>query len=149
MSKDQKILFSYFLLWQFYELQGALDLQGSLLTRLLVFFLVGCSFLYCIAVHLPNKKGEVKLPFFVVTLDLFLILLTLYGVVYMVIGGSTFFAQENVEEFQYLKNLYRVQLPLYVFFYYARKGVLDDSMMKKNTCGHAGVGVNEIKDSID
>ena len=131
MSKDQKILFSYFLLWQFYELQGALDLQGSLLTRLLVFFLVGCSFLYCIAVHLPNKKGEAKLPFFVVTLDLFLILLTLYGVVYMVIGGSTFFAQENVEEFQYLKNLFRVQLPLYVFYYYARRGSLDETMMRK------------------
>lgn len=131
MNKDQKLLFSYFLLWQFYELQGALGLQGSLLTRLLVFFLVGLSFVYCLAVHLPNRRGEVSLPFFVVALDLFLILLTLYGVVYMVIGGSTFFAQESVEEFQYLKNLYRVQLPLYVFFYYARKGVLDDSMIKK------------------
>lgn len=131
MNKDQKLLFSYFLLWQFYELQGALGLQGSLLTRLLVLFLVGLSFVYCLAVHLPDRRGEVSLPFFVVALDLFLILLTLYGVVYMVIGGSTFFAQENVEEFQYLKNLYRVQLPLYVFFYYARKGVLDDSMMKK------------------
>lgn len=131
MTKDQKIIFVYFLLWQFYELQGAFDLAGSLLTRLLIAALVAVSFVYCVAVHLPNKKGEFQLPFFIVALDLFLLMLSVYGVLYVIEGGQTFFASEDVEEFQYLKNLFRVQLPLYVFYYYARRGSLDETMMRK------------------
>ncbi len=66
---------------------------------------------------------------FILSLDALILLLTIYGVIFL------FNDSLNVDEvrYNYLKRIYCTLLPIYFFYYYAIKGVLDSFVMRRLT----------------
>ncbi len=127
--KDSTKIYLYTCGWIFYYLQSLVGLDGSLVTAMWVLFMVGVSFLYVVAVHWPTGRPErTRLPLFILSLDLFLFVLTIYGVVYLFDDTPG-----EGRHFNYLKSIYASMFPIYFYYYYAVKGSLDDDLMRRLT----------------
>ena len=120
----------YILLWVLYSLQGTLYATGSIISRGLLVVLMLMSIYYAIKV---NNGGQ-KLPSFLRVLNAFVAMITLYGIVVildptpLIITGDGLYAP--VAKFEFLKSAYMSLLPIYVFYYFAKKGILTEETIR-------------------
>lgn len=117
----------YILLWCLYNLQGALYPSGSLLAKLLLFVILIWSIFSFIRVN----KSPNTLPSFLKASNLFLFIMTFYGVVLIISGQELYitedYAQIKSYNHDYLKNIYLSLLPIYVCYDYSRSGKFDQT----------------------
>lgn len=128
--KDSTKVYLYTGGWILYYLQSLFLLEGSSISTLWVVGLILVSFFYVVLCHVSRVDVQKsRLPMFILSLDALILLLTIYGVIFL------FNDSLNVDEvrYNYLKRIYCTLLPIYFFYYYAIKGVLDSFVMRRLT----------------
>lgn len=121
-SKKNTVVYcyAYTILWQLYQLQGFLEIGG--LAKLLLLFLVGYSLYKVIDVNL-----KYKLPLFLKGANVLLLMFTLYGLIYVIIGDVYIIqaplGTRKLVKLDYLKNIFLSIPVIYVYYDYAQKGV--------------------------
>lgn len=124
--KGKHILYLYLLLWIVYELQGLVGLSGSALSLGIVVFLNLVSIYYAIMVNFKVNHN----PIYVKALNLLLLMFTFYGILYCLDGPHYMLGVREDKPYNYLKSIYNSLLPIYVFYYFSRKNILTNRMMK-------------------
>ena len=120
----------YILLWVIYSLQGTLYASGGIISRGLLVVLMLMSIYYAIKV---NNSGQ-RLPSFLRVLNVFVAMITLYGVVAildptpLIVTGDGLYAP--IAKFEFLKTAYISLFPIYVFYYFAKKGILTEETIR-------------------
>lgn len=129
MLKSKYILSLYVGCWAFYNIQYLFGLEGSLLTRVLILILNVVSLFYCFAAHVFKTT-----PLYIKALDAFLIMMTIYGIIYLYSEPVALYMDQVSGNYNYLKKIYNSLLPIYFFYYYTRIGVLNENNIKKLVC---------------
>ena len=124
--KEKYILFLYVLMWFLYELQGLLWTEGNLLSQAIILTLNGLSLYY---VAMVNLKVVRKLAY-IYALNALLLMFFFYGVVYMLDGEHHYLGVVVYKPFNYLKGIMNSLLPIYVFYFFAWKGILSKRYMQ-------------------
>lgn len=126
LLKEKHILFLYILLWFLYELQGLLWTEGNLLSQVIILTLNAMSiyYLWMVNMKVPNK------PSYIYALNVLLLMFFFYGVVYVLEGEHFYLGVTVSKPFNYLKGIMNSLLPIYVFYYFAWKGVLSKRYMQ-------------------
>lgn len=114
----------YFGLFTLYEMHGFLYAKTSLLNKLLVFYILFIGLFHFIKILFYETKSN-KLPFIKVFI-FFTIFLSCYGIFNIINGSPSNLVTSEV----YLKNILISFLPLYSFFYYSKKGYINESWIK-------------------
>lgn len=124
--KEKHILFLYILLWFLYELQGLLWTEGNLLSQVIILTLNAMSiyYLWMVNMKVPNK------PSYIYAMNVLLLMFFFYGVVYVLEGEHFYLGVTVSKPFNYLKGIMNSLLPIYVFYYFAWKGVLSKRYMQ-------------------
>ena len=103
--------------------EGGIISIGLLAVNLLV------SMLYTVKVMLlPNN------PVYFKGLNMLMWLFTIYGIVYIAVNPSTIsysIPGISVQSYNYLKAIYLSMLPIYPFYYFAKKGYLSAGRLRK------------------
>lgn len=121
----------YILLWGIYYLQGTLYPSGSIISQGVLALIMLISLYYCFKVNITYK-----LPIFMRVLNVFLVVLSVYGMLFMLSPTQVYF--ENIistpaTKHEYLKTIYMSLLPIYVMYHYGRRGVLTTSYICRFT----------------
>ena len=124
--KEKHILFLYILLWFLYELQGLLWTEGNLLSQVIILTLNAMSiyYLWMVNMKVPNQ------PSYIYAMNVLLLMFFFYGVVYVLEGEHFYLGVTVSKPFNYLKGIMNSLLPIYVFYYFAWKGVLSKRYMQ-------------------
>ncbi len=125
--KERYILYLYLLLWFLYELQGVFWTAGNSLSLVIILILTAISLFYAVKV---NLEGGSRVRF-LTALNLLLIMFTLYGIVYIIEGPRATLGVAQSKPYNYLKAIYNSLLPIYTFYYFSRKGILNHSLLTK------------------
>ncbi len=118
----------YILLWGIYYLQGTLYPTGGVISQGVLAFIMLMSIYYFVRVNIAYK-----LPSFLKVLNLFLAIMTIYGVVFMFDPTPIVFdniLSQKVNKLEYLKTLYMSLLPIYAMFYFVKKNILTESFIR-------------------
>lgn len=119
----------YILLWALYSLQGTLYASGSIISQGLLAIIMLLSFYY---VFIVNTQYKV-LPGFLRVLNVFLLMLTAYGVVLMLSGTTIykdFALSESVSNTFFLKTVYMSLLPIYAFYHFGKTKLLTGDIIR-------------------
>lgn len=120
----------YFIIWCLYNLQGALYSSGGVISRSLLLILLFWSL--CIVYKVVT--GPRNQPNYFKALNVFLLTTTLYGLLLMLSGQSLYITEGymniKTNNFDYLKHIYMSFFPMYVYYYYTRKGNLNEKHLK-------------------
>lgn len=119
----------YILLWVLYKLQGTLYASGSMISQALLAIILSLSIYY---VALVNFSGE-KLPSFLKILNVFLLMLTAYGIVAILDPTPIYFGNTldtQAPKYEFLKTSYMSLLPIYVFYFFHNKGLLTEPIIR-------------------
>lgn len=127
--RSKYILFLYVGCWAFYNIQYLFGLEGSLLTRVLILILNVVSLFYCFAAHVFKTT-----PLYIKALDAFLIMMTFYGIIYLYSEPVALYMDQVSGNYNYLKKIYNSLLPIYFFYYFTRKGTIDENLIKYLAC---------------
>lgn len=112
----------YITLWCLYNLQGVLyTVGGGLSKTVLLVLLLWSIYLFLVTIT------RFKMPVFVKILAGIVLIFTIYGLVPIVTGTG----YGSINSFEYLKQILKSLLPVYVFYYYARKDYLTIDLLKK------------------
>lgn len=124
--REKHILFLYILLWFLYELQGLLWTEGNILSQIIILTLNGMAVYYFCMVNMkvPDK------PAYIYVLNALMIMFFFYGMVYVLEGDHFYLGVTVNKPFNYLKGIMNSLLPIYVFYYFAWKGVLTKRYMQ-------------------
>ena len=114
----------YFILWITYSLQGVLYQSGGVISRGLLLILL----IWSLCIMWRVNTSSPKLPLFFKSLNVFIFVTTIYGVI-LILSGQDLYVTEGhmnlkVSNIDYLKNIYMSLLPMYVFYDYTRRGKL-------------------------
>lgn len=126
LLKEKYILSIYVLMWFLYELQGLLWTEGNLLSQAIILTLNGVSLYY---VWMVNAKVMCK-PTYIYALNALLLMFFFYGVVYILEGEHFYLGVAVYKPVNYLKRIMNSLLPIYVFYYFAWKGILSKRYMQ-------------------
>lgn len=107
----------YIFLWCSYYLQGILYPMGSIYSRLIFLLVISISLYNFIIVNY-----RYKLSFFLKSLNILLIMFTIYGVLLLL---SSYNLPYGISKHVYLQEIYKSLLPLYSGFLYAKEGKLN------------------------
>ena len=116
-------------------MQGALGFEGTTLSQSLLLVGIIMSIYYFFYSH-----SKYKLPKYFKALDLLLGLFTAYGVFHIIKGGNTVMLNYGgqilriVPNYYYLKDIYISLLPIYAFFVFGKKKLLNETTIKTWTC---------------
>lgn len=111
--------------WCLYFLQGTLGMKGSSVSAILSVVLVTISLSYVFLSQPINEIKRGKIPFLLVALDMFLVVLIFYKVLYMAREGDVTALMSKD-----LQVLCITLLPVYFYYYYAKKGSLTEREMR-------------------
>lgn len=128
MKKYINICSIYILLWFVYYLQGIVYAEGSAISQMILLIIMCISAFYFVYV---NRKW--KVPPFMRVLNLFIAVMTIYGVALMLDPQPVylgFVISETLSKLEFLKMLYISFLPIYVMYYCTQKGMLSLSMIQ-------------------
>lgn len=101
----------YVLLWALYYTQGTFLPMGSIWSRgVLVLFLL-ISVYFCL-----QTVTRLKQPLYFKSLNVLLLMFTIYGVIHIVVGGGV----------GYLQMIYLSLLPIYTFYVLTKNGKIDE-----------------------
>ena len=114
----------YFILWITYSLQGVLYQSGGVISRGLLLILL----IWSLCIMWRVNTSSPKLPLFFKSLNVFIFVTTIYGVI-LILSGQDLYVTEGhmnlkVSNIDYLKNIYLSLLPMYVFYDNTRRGKL-------------------------
>ncbi len=126
LLKEKYILSIYVLMWFLYELQGLLWTEGNLLSQAIILTLNGVSLYY---VWMVNAKVTGK-PAYIYALNALLLMFFFYGVFYILEGEHFYLGVAVYKPVNYLKRIMNSLLPIYVFYYFAWKGILSKRYMQ-------------------
>lgn len=118
----------YILLWSLYYLQGTLYAEGSIISQLLLLLLLLYSS-YCFV----KVVVSYKLPPLFVSINIFLGIMTIYGIIFIILPQNIYIGDDlstPVVKMNFLKNLYMSILPIYVMFYFSKKKILTEKVVK-------------------
>lgn len=118
----------YILLWSLYYLQGTLYAEGSIISQLLLLLLLLYSS-YCFV----KVVVSYKLPPLFVSINIFLGIMTIYGIIFIILPQNIYMGDDlstPVVKMNFLKNLYMSILPIYVMFYFSKKKILTEKVVK-------------------
>ena len=114
-------LYVYFTLWCLYSLQGPLYPTGSIIAKILLLILLVWSIVVMFKVNMHERNK----PQFFSALNTFLLVTTMYGVL-LILSGQELYITEidyiKTSNTDYLKQIYISLLPIFVFYYYTKKG---------------------------
>lgn len=114
--------------WVLYYLQGILYPKGSIISIILLFANL------CISVLCAFKVvGFTPKPLYFKGLNHLIILFSIYGLIHILFNPTiVHYIKSGVEmqNFNYLKNIYISLLPIYAFYYFAQKGYLTEYKLK-------------------
>lgn len=119
----------YILLWVLYKLQGTLYASGGIISQGLLAILLSLSIYYVVLVNFRLKE----VPHFLKILNVFLLMLTAYGIVAMLDPTPLYIDDmydSPVSKKDFLKTIYMSLLPIYVFYYYCKKGLLTADVIR-------------------
>lgn len=115
----------YIGLWIIYNLQGILYPSGSLVSQSILALLLAISAYFVIYVNF-----KYRVPSFLKVLNVFLLILTLYGGYYWASGEKIFITESGdwnlISNFIYLKAIYISLFPVYAIYYFVRKKQLSE-----------------------
>lgn len=133
MKRDRMVVWGYTVLWMLYSIQGLFPFLFKHFFVLLTFFLIAVSMGYALYCHRPYvwRVHEETLPVVLLFLDLLLLLITIYNLFYIFDPHTSLLIKSDEDDFTPLKRLYGTMLPLYFYYYYAHKGVIDEAMLRR------------------
>ena len=70
------------------------------------------------------------LPLYFNAVKVLLIWFSIYGIIAIVLGGEVYSQHGNLSPGSYLIGILRSFLPMYAFYYFTKRGLLNDAMMK-------------------
>lgn len=97
--------------------------------QLLLLLLIIVSIYYVVSV----LKNDHRIPVFFRALGLLLLMFTIYSVAEIISGDIVYkhgSMNEKVSIFEYLKSIYISLLPIYAFYHFARKGLLNEKTIR-------------------
>ena len=118
----KKISGLYLYAWIVYSLQGFLFGDESRIGTILLFVILLVSMFVTLKVISTFRQ-----PLFLKGLSVLLLMFTIYGMIYIMIGQKV---APNHPVYEYLKNVYVSFLPMYCFFYFTKKGYLNISNLR-------------------
>lgn len=122
MNKYLNICNLYIVLWCLYYLQGVAYASGSAISQMLLLVIMFISGYYFVKVNF-----QYKLPTFLKVLNVFIVVMTAYGVALMLDTRPLYFDFEftqSVTKLEFLKTLYISLLPIYAMFYFTKQQLL-------------------------
>lgn len=122
MNKYLNICNLYIVLWCLYYLQGVAYASGSAISQMLLLVIMFISGYYFVKVNF-----QYKLPTFLKVLNVFIVVMTAYGVALMLDTRPLYFDFEftqSVTKLEFLKSLYISLLPVYAMFYFTKQQLL-------------------------
>lgn len=127
MVKSSILLHLYTLLWSVYFLQGTVfsHYGGGMAQMILVLLLLFSIYCFLYVNINYNVNSYLK------ALNLLILMFTVYGVLRILFPG--FIIKSNLMEvipFYYLKNIYISILPIYVYFLFAKMGILEQKHLQ-------------------
>lgn len=116
----------YLALWFAYSLQGTLYASGTIISQLiLVIALLSSSY------HIFKVNTTFRIPSFLKVVNIFLLVLTLYGTIYMIASPrDSVFMYGQGNKIDYLKQLYISLFPIYSFYYFSKRGVISEKWIR-------------------
>ena len=114
--------------WVIYYLQGILYEEGGIISTAILGLLLFVSIIYCFRTLLLND-----LPVYFKGLNVLLLMLTLYGVIHILMfPGMIHYSISGLTlpSYEYLKAIWLSLLPIYTFYYYSRKGYIDERKLR-------------------
>ena len=123
--KDSTKVYLYTGGWCLYFLQGVFGMKGSYVAVVLSILLVAISFLYVFLSQPVSEVRKGKIPYLLVALDLFFLVLLISKVAYVIGQGEI-----TKLEFKDLQVLCITLLPVYFYYYYSKKGCLKEKEMR-------------------
>lgn len=126
MKNFFKISNLYILLWCIYKLQGTLYATGSIISQGILAILLAISAYYAFYVNF-----SLKTPSVIKALNLFILMLTFYGLIYW-LSGVVHIKNGGapVGAIGYLKEIYISLLPIYAFYAFTAKGLITDKTIR-------------------
>ena len=122
MSKYFNICNLYIILWCLYYLQGIAYTSGGGISQMLLLVIMLISGYYFIKVNF-----QYKLPTFLKVLNVFILVMSVYGIALMLDTRPLYFDFEftqSVTKLEFLKALYISLLPVYAMFYFTKQQLL-------------------------
>lgn len=132
MKKYLNLCNIYILLWCLYYLQGIVYAEGSAISQMILLIIMCISAFYFVYV---NRKW--KVPPFMRVLNLFIAVMTIYGLALMLDPTpiyADFILSEPLSKSGFLKAIYISLLPVYVMYYCTKRGELSASTIRVITC---------------
>lgn len=112
----------YILLWCVYYLQGIIYASGSAISQMTLLLLMLISGYYFIKVN-----TEYKIPVFLKVLNLFIGIMTIYGIVLFLDPTPIYFdftLTKRASTLEFLKTLYISLLPIYPMYAFSKQNIL-------------------------
>lgn len=116
----------YTLLWCLYYLQDTLYAGGSIVSRLILVLFMLPSFYYFFVVNTSFETPPIIKAF-----NVLVVLFGLYGAIRLFVDTSSWLSISDATTF--LKEYELSILPVYAFYYFGRKGYIDDNWFFKTT----------------
>lgn len=128
MIKSSVILHIYTLLWSTYFLQGTVfsHYGGGMAQVILVLLLLFSIYCFLYVNINYNVNSYLK------ALNLLILMFTVYGVI-RIFRGESIIMEHNLSAvipFYYLKNIYISLLPIYVYYFFAKMGILEQKHLQ-------------------
>lgn len=128
MIKSSTLLHLYTLLWSLYFLQGTVfsHYGGGMAQMILVLLLLFSIYCFLYVNINYNVNSYLK------ALNLLILMFTVYGVIRIFRGESIIMGHNlsAVIPFYYLKNIYISLLPIYVYYLFAKMGILEQKHLQ-------------------
>ena len=121
----KKQLNLYIWIWVLYLLQGIIYPEG-IIGQVLFLVIMGYSFLMMLKVITLKNQ-----PRFITSLTILVALYFIYGVIRIVTGIGQEPLFEEYSTITYIKTYMLSLCPIYVFYYCARKGIIDEEWFRK------------------
>lgn len=120
----------YILLWVLYSLQGTLYASGSIISQGLLLLFLLFSVYYTLIL---NIKYRHSLPSFLKVLNVFILMLTAYGV-FAMLDPTPLYVEDIIAsaypKYEFLKLVYVSLMPIYGFYYFHRQGMLTEEILR-------------------
>ena len=120
----------YILLWVLYSLQGTLYASGSTISQgiLLIFLLFSVYYTLML-----NMKSRHLLPMFLKVLNIFVLMLTIYGGIAL-LDPTPLYVEDIIAsaypKHEFLKLAYVSLLPIFSFYYFHKQGMITEEVIR-------------------
>ena len=115
----------YTLFWLVYYMQNILYAGSSTFSKLLALVFLILSIYYFFKVH-----SEYKVSGWLKSLDVLVILFSLYGAILLLLGTDSTWMRTNFLATDFLKGSLLSFLPIYSFYYFTRKNMISEKWLK-------------------